>query len=249
MAVMARAVGLPARLVTGYSTGTYDSPAARYLILEENAHSWVEIYFTGIGWVEFEPTAGRPVIDRPERSDRPALVLADLQPALPANPLAWLNPETARWIYGLGILAIGCGLAFITWSLVDTRRLNTSLPIKTLREIYHRLYRRARPLVRPHPAGDTPNEFSAHLTGRLASLARSKGRKAMLDQTARDIAQMTQLYNQAIYSPHPPGDSQRHWAVRTWLKLRRRLWQIRLIDQISQKSSKFVIIRPGKKSR
>ena len=57
MIVMARAVGLPARLVIGYANGDYDPVKAEYVIREADAHSWVEVYFAGAGWVEFEPTA------------------------------------------------------------------------------------------------------------------------------------------------------------------------------------------------
>ncbi len=59
MAVMVRAVGIPARLVTGFSSGTYDYNTNRFVVVEANAHSWVEVYFPGIGLVEFEPTTNQ----------------------------------------------------------------------------------------------------------------------------------------------------------------------------------------------
>jgi hypothetical protein len=64
MAVMARAAGLPSRLVVGFASGSYDPINNRYVVTEADAHSWVEIYFTGRGWVEFEPTASLPIIQR-----------------------------------------------------------------------------------------------------------------------------------------------------------------------------------------
>ena len=58
LAVMARAVDLPTRYVTGFAltrrTGSQDG---RYLATGETAHAWVEIYFHGIGWLEFDPLA------------------------------------------------------------------------------------------------------------------------------------------------------------------------------------------------
>jgi hypothetical protein len=36
-----------------------------YVVLRNNAHAWPEVYFPGIGWVEFEPTAGQQPLDRP----------------------------------------------------------------------------------------------------------------------------------------------------------------------------------------
>ena len=64
MVVMARAAGLPARIVVGYASGEYDASTAQYIIRMKDAHTWAEIYFPGIGWVEFEPTASQPLILR-----------------------------------------------------------------------------------------------------------------------------------------------------------------------------------------
>lgn len=60
MVVMSRSVGLPARLVIGYANEIYNARSAQYTIREADAHSWVEIYFTEVGWVEFE-THGRSI--------------------------------------------------------------------------------------------------------------------------------------------------------------------------------------------
>jgi transglutaminase-like putative cysteine protease len=64
MVVLSRAVGLPARLVVGYASGTYSMKEGHYQVTEADAHSWVEVYFPEFGWVEFEPTAGRSLFDR-----------------------------------------------------------------------------------------------------------------------------------------------------------------------------------------
>ena len=56
MVVMLREVGVPARFVEGFSTGTYDPARGLYVVREQNAHAWVEVYFPQYGWVEFEPT-------------------------------------------------------------------------------------------------------------------------------------------------------------------------------------------------
>jgi transglutaminase superfamily protein len=43
---------------------------SKYVVREKNAHAWPEVYFPGIGWVEFEPTGNQPPLDRPaERQD------------------------------------------------------------------------------------------------------------------------------------------------------------------------------------
>lgn len=65
MAVMARTLGIPARIATGYTQGSLDAERGVYQVFQFNAHTWVEVYFPGYGWVEFEPTASQPSISRP----------------------------------------------------------------------------------------------------------------------------------------------------------------------------------------
>ena len=55
MALMLRMLGIPARVAAGFSPGRPDGPD-RYVVRDREAHSWVEVYFTGIGWVPFDPT-------------------------------------------------------------------------------------------------------------------------------------------------------------------------------------------------
>ena len=56
MALMLRMAGIPARVATGFSPG---SPTGYgFEVRDTDAHSWVEAYFTGIGWVPFDPTPG-----------------------------------------------------------------------------------------------------------------------------------------------------------------------------------------------
>jgi transglutaminase-like putative cysteine protease len=87
MVVMTRSIGLPARWVKGYSSGQSPIPpdleslgimssqlnvnsngSGVYTIRNSDAHSWVEVYFDGWGWIPFEPTAGftMPTVVTPE---------------------------------------------------------------------------------------------------------------------------------------------------------------------------------------
>ncbi|MBI4461363.1 MAG: DUF3488 domain-containing protein, partial [Acidobacteria bacterium] len=56
MAVLARSAGIPARLVNGFLTGDYNDVGEDYIVRASDAHTWVEIFFPGVGWVEFDPT-------------------------------------------------------------------------------------------------------------------------------------------------------------------------------------------------
>jgi protein-glutamine gamma-glutamyltransferase len=56
MAVMLRSIGIPSRLVNGFSGGEFNDLTSQYVIRESDAHSWVEVYIPGQGWMEFDPT-------------------------------------------------------------------------------------------------------------------------------------------------------------------------------------------------
>lgn len=59
MVVMLRSVGIPARWVKGFNTGLMTGSEGDrdvYSIRNQDAHSWVEVYFEGHGWLPFEPT-------------------------------------------------------------------------------------------------------------------------------------------------------------------------------------------------
>ena len=61
--ILLRSANVPARMVVGFAQGEYEPPD-KYTIREKDAHAWPEIYFPGIGWVEFEPTGGQPLLTR-----------------------------------------------------------------------------------------------------------------------------------------------------------------------------------------
>lgn len=58
MAVMLRVLGIPSRVVNGFRTGEFNDITSQYLVRMRNAHSWVEAYFPGYGWIGFDPTPG-----------------------------------------------------------------------------------------------------------------------------------------------------------------------------------------------
>ncbi|PYS35416.1 MAG: hypothetical protein DMG14_27050, partial [Acidobacteria bacterium] len=64
MAILLRAAGIPTRLVNGFLMGEYNPVGSDYIIRESDAHSWVEVYIPGRGWMEFDPTPPDP--NRPE---------------------------------------------------------------------------------------------------------------------------------------------------------------------------------------
>ena len=57
MASLARLIGIPSRIVVGYTGGTRQHDGS-WLVTTSDYHSWPELYFTGLGWLRFEPTPG-----------------------------------------------------------------------------------------------------------------------------------------------------------------------------------------------
>ena len=61
--ILLRSVGVPTRIVVGFAQGEFLFPD-EYIVREKDAHAWPEVYFPGIGWVEFEPTSSQPPLNR-----------------------------------------------------------------------------------------------------------------------------------------------------------------------------------------
>ena len=66
MAVMLRSLGIPARVATGYVVDPLQrqGESDTFNLTQRKAFAWPEVYFPGIGWVEFSPTPSQPLIKR-----------------------------------------------------------------------------------------------------------------------------------------------------------------------------------------
>jgi transglutaminase-like putative cysteine protease len=62
MALLLRFNGIPARVVVGFTQGAQQGKGV-YLVRRNDAHAWVEAYFPGAGWAQFDPTPGRQLPD------------------------------------------------------------------------------------------------------------------------------------------------------------------------------------------
>ena len=220
MVVLARASGLPARLAIGYASGTFDEAQARTILTEADAHSWAEIYFPGYGWVEFEPTAGRPAIERPADA-----LMAEI-------PEEWQALQSGRgfpgtlsligriWWIGLALPV----LAAVAWWVWDSWRLRRLGPAGTSIALYGRLCRHGRRLGVPSQSGDTPHEFATALVDRIASMAAGRRGSDRIIPLFQEANWLITLYVRTVYSPRPPARSAQIKSVQIWWQLRRRLW-------------------------
>ncbi len=62
--LLLRSLGIPARYSVGYAQGEPDETRTKFIVRERESHAWPEVYFPGIGWVEFEPTVVLSSISR-----------------------------------------------------------------------------------------------------------------------------------------------------------------------------------------
>lgn len=102
MAVMARTLGIPARVAVGFTAGRRTASEGRtstYTISTDDAHAWPELYFAGTGWVPFEPTPRSGAV-QPDYS-QPAVSVPTSAPTSPtAGPSSSASasdtPSTGR---------------------------------------------------------------------------------------------------------------------------------------------------------
>jgi protein-glutamine gamma-glutamyltransferase len=68
MAVMVRSLHIPSRIITGFRGGEFNDLTGQYVVRASDAHSWVEAYFPGVGWISFDPTPSGNLSTRGEWS-------------------------------------------------------------------------------------------------------------------------------------------------------------------------------------
>lgn len=96
MAVMARTLGIPSRVVLGFTPGTPDAQG-NIVVRDRNAHAWVELWMPTQGWVQFDPTPRGDRINPPTsdllRFDVARYLEAPDQPGRGAGPLPGGTPR------------------------------------------------------------------------------------------------------------------------------------------------------------
>lgn len=133
--LMLRILGIPARLAVGYSQGEreFANGEAQFRVRQRDAHAWPEVFFPGVGWVEFEPTGNQDPLIRPglSLSDEPLLEdqqrelrqertgLAPTEDAPDAKPIAGASasPRPSSGLFGYVVLVTALALlgAAVFW--------------------------------------------------------------------------------------------------------------------------------------
>lgn len=231
MVVLARAVGLPARLAVGYLAQPADASGVQTMV-QINGHSWAEIYFAGYGWVEFEPTAAfasphtgqfgatQPpdfAAQAPDFAEPENLNLPPVPEVVEGRPFPWLPLLAAAalawligWLWRRSQLPTGADA--VLWS-------------------YGRWQQNAIRLGQPPQPSQTPQEFLVAFERFLAGYGRIPRLARHIERLRPHLVQLTDLYVQRRYA----GDeaSGRLQALESWQRVKRPLWLLRIVRRFA----------------
>ena len=199
MTIMLRAIGIPARVATGYAVGARNAFTGYYDVKASDAHAWVEVWFPdGYGWYEFDPTFNVP----------PATV--DVGETIPlvralravAERLAALAPASGRNLMRTITVAVVIGvLAWALWVVArrrrGARRAGTAPAPQTPRAPVAAAWHRWERSLERAGRGRAPKETARELVRRAAPDSR-----AVVDAFERER-----------YSARPPGPPEIEDAV------------------------------------
>ena len=228
MVVLARSSGLPARFVSGYSPGTYDAAGAQYVIRELNAHSWAEVYFPGLGWIEFEPTASQPQIERVEEF-LPILMDKDDKEAASDLLTRFRMERVFIWSSPLLIVLIS---AILYFAFLERWLVLRHSPEAAADVLYQRFYRAGRPLAGAWTRAETSSEFLHKLKASLLKIQDSTRFKRLPASIDAHATLLTSIHHASLFTRHTMRMQDAMTAWQIWKQLRGQLFLMRLLLKV-----------------
>ena len=130
MALMGRSLGMPTRVVSGYTGGSYDEKTHTYIVRGSQAHTWTQVYFGKYGWINFEPTASFTPFFRPQTSGGTGITgpaggpgsktTATPHDSRQSKPGSSVTPQTTLQNSGLARIGLGVFLGLLIALLAIT---------------------------------------------------------------------------------------------------------------------------------
>ncbi len=226
MAVLARAAGLPTRLVLGYSEGAFDSGQGYFVVRASNAHAWVEVYFTNVGWVIFEPTPIQPLPFRPSQfEENPTKIVL---PA-PGQLIVSKNTTPPNWVYILIWILTISSLILVMIILLPLESWWLSLlpTDRVLAAIFQRLFHLGQKLgISPSPSR-TINEFISVFSFVLERIVKNEKQKAAFTIIHTNVKFLADLYTGLLFSGHPSIVTEKQQIIKAWEKVRYGIFHLR----------------------
>ncbi len=219
MVVMARSLGLPARMAVGFLGQSPDENGVQ-TILQLNGHSWAEVYFAEYGWVEFEPTAA---FASPRDTTINGVVVAASSTAnneerdeedfsYPAIP------DRAPLEKKLGQRLLFVAILFLFVVVIWWRQRSPKIYANKIEWAYDHWQQRVLALEQRKLTGQTVDEFRQQSWQQLEMLTD----RAQAEEMQTHVQQLTDVYNNYQYSPEKVVDGE-ETAVSAWQSLKRPL--------------------------
>lgn len=205
-AVLARLNGLPTRFATGHIGGYWDLESGEWTITEAEAHSWPEVYFPEIGWVPFEPTAGRPSLRRQSALlSVPDSFTRQQSGALPEGS----NAEERSWNWQLLFWLLPlAGLLYLAGRWFESRPQDPWLGLLAW----------GRRVGWPHQPSQTELEYGRGLSAHLEDYETEPERRRRL---TRSVIGLTAAVSQERYGTATVRAEALTRAVQLWRSMRR----------------------------
>jgi len=239
MTIMARLLGVPARIVNGFSQGQYDSQHKVWVVNGSDAHSWVQVYFPTFGWINFDPTPGFSLNSL--RPSQPDPTSGQSQPPTRPHPtptagrqktdpqhkpasgstasgtgITSLSAQVHQELFlGLSLLILAASIlifAFAFFNWYKERLLNTAATVAST--VFWRVCRLGRWAGLPPRGWQTPYEYNRVLSRHFP-------------RVATPLRRVTDLFVRERWAaPHElPGAAEEQALEKLWPQLRNTLFR------------------------
>ena len=217
MNVMLRTLGIPSRQMSGFGVGVLDEKTHQWTVNSLDAHSWVQVYFPGYGWLPFEPTpdgTNAPVnwpatrnglnVSAPPATEatsrpRPNSLEKANEPGTAASNAPF--PDIVRPVL------IAAGILLLLALLAALLALRWLVAVRDVPRIWRRLLFLGDRLKVPRRPGDTPEEFGGRLAGSVPPFD-------------ADVRQLARLYTRASFRRGGLTPAEVAEARRAWTRIR-----------------------------
>ncbi len=191
MATMGRTLNIPSRVVVGFLAPTRQ-PDGRLLYTSDDRHAWPEMYFTGAGWVRFEPTPGQRAGDTPtwtrqeaaaaEPSAAPEAASSESAAPSPDGTPTDLGTESDQrslvswWPLASLLVVLGLGLGPLVRLIQRRRRLAAGSPVHLAEGAWSELRATALDLGLDWPEDRSPREQARRMLDQVSGTAEDRDR-------------------------------------------------------------------------
>ncbi len=233
MALMARQLGLPARVVLGFVPDESEDGADEIVVTGDDIQAWVEVDFAGYGWVAYDPTPDESRTPRPDEQPQPTAQEPSVrQPPLPlqdpvdppdrdteqpqtrdgsddeAAARDWTPVVVAAVATGVPLLLLLVPLVVVAVLRHRRRRRRRTAPDPIVRVVggWQEVLDEARDLRRSAPRTATRRETAVHLAG--AFPRPTSGRATAAPAVGGTVAGLAASADAVVFGPDEPPTTQ-----------------------------------------